>query len=87
MFFTKTMMARLPFSNGLPSYGKRTRKRTRHALENFVYSQENITRESGAEYGQALTVAQFREAIESAGRVPVQRTTTYEFIKEDAVRS
>jgi FO synthase len=45
--------------------------------------EENITRESGAEYGQALTVAQFREAIESAGRVPVQRTTTYEFIKED----
>ncbi len=45
--------------------------------------EENITRESGAEYGQALTVGQFREAIESAGRVPVQRTTTYEFIKEN----
>ncbi len=45
--------------------------------------EENITRESGGEYGQALTVAQFREAIESVGRVPVQRTTTYETIRED----
>lgn len=44
--------------------------------------EENITRESGGEYGQALTVGQFREAIQSAGRVPVQRTTTYEIIEE-----
>ncbi len=48
--------------------------------------EENITRESGAEYGQALTVGQFREAIESVGRVPVQRTTTYETIREDDPR-
>ena len=48
--------------------------------------EENITRESGAEYGQALTVAQFREAIEAAGRVPVQRTTTYERITESDPR-
>jgi 7,8-didemethyl-8-hydroxy-5-deazariboflavin synthase CofH subunit len=48
--------------------------------------EENITRESGAEYGQALTVTQFREAIESMGRIPVQRTTTYEVIKEDDSR-
>ena len=44
--------------------------------------EENITRESGAEYGQALTVSQFREAIAAAGRIPVQRTTTYERIFE-----
>lgn len=45
--------------------------------------EENITRESGAEYGQAMTVGQFRQAIESVGRIPVQRTTTYEIIRED----
>ena len=44
--------------------------------------EENITRESGGEWGQALTVAQFEEAIREAGRIPVQRTTTYEIISE-----
>ena len=48
--------------------------------------EENITRESGGEYGQALTVGQFREAIAAAGRVPVQRSTTYERIPEDDPR-
>jgi len=44
--------------------------------------EENITRESGAEYGQALTVEQFQKAITSAGRIPIQRSTTYEHISE-----
>jgi 2-iminoacetate synthase ThiH len=48
--------------------------------------EENITRESGGEYGQALTVGQFREAIATAGRTPVQRSTTYERIPEDDPR-
>ena len=48
--------------------------------------EENITRESGAEYGQALTVKQFQEAIAEAGRVPVQRRTTYEHIPESDPR-
>lgn len=48
--------------------------------------EENITRESGAEYGQALTVEQFQKAIASAGRIPIQRSTTYEHISEDDSR-
>ena len=48
--------------------------------------EENITRESGAEYGQALTVEQFQKAITSAGRIPVQRSTTYEHISENDPR-
>ncbi|MEE9276591.1 MAG: 5-amino-6-(D-ribitylamino)uracil--L-tyrosine 4-hydroxyphenyl transferase CofH [bacterium] len=44
--------------------------------------EENITRESGAEWGQSLTVGQFEEAIRAAGRIPVQRTTTYEIVRE-----
>ncbi len=48
--------------------------------------EENISRESGAEFGQSLSPAQFNQAIRAAGRVPVQRTTTYEIIREDDPR-
>ncbi len=48
--------------------------------------EENISRGSGSEYGQSLTVSQFNEAIRAAGRVPVQRTTTYDIIRESDPR-
>jgi len=48
--------------------------------------EENISRESGSEYGQSLTPRQFNEAIREAGRIPVQRTTTYDIIREDDPR-
>ncbi len=48
--------------------------------------EENISRESGAEYGQSLSPRQFDEAIAAAGRVPVQRTTTYDIIRRDDPR-
>lgn len=48
--------------------------------------EENISRESGSEYGQSLTPGQFNDAIRKAGRVPVQRTTTYDIIREDDPR-
>ena len=38
---------------------------------------ENISRAAGASHGQLATPEQFRETIRAAGRVPVQRTTTY----------
>ena len=44
--------------------------------------EENISRTSGSEYGQSLSPAQFNAAIREAGRVPVQRTTTYDIIRE-----
>ncbi|MBI3128617.1 MAG: 5-amino-6-(D-ribitylamino)uracil--L-tyrosine 4-hydroxyphenyl transferase CofH [Candidatus Tectomicrobia bacterium] len=44
--------------------------------------EENISRTSGSEYGQSLTPAQFNAAIREAGRAPVQRTTTYDIIRE-----
>ncbi len=48
--------------------------------------EENISRESGAEYGQSLSPAQFNEAIRGAGRIPVQRTTTYDIIRQSDPR-
>ncbi len=45
--------------------------------------EENISRESGSEYGQSLTPKEFNEAILSAGKTPVQRTTNYEIIEQD----
>ena len=45
--------------------------------------EENISRESGSEYGQSLTPQQFNEAILSAGKIPVQRTTNYQIIEQD----
>ena len=45
--------------------------------------EENISRESGSEYGQSLTPQEFNEAILSAGKIPVQRTTNYELIEQN----
>jgi FO synthase len=41
---------------------------------------EIITRSAGAEHGQEVTPQQFREVIESAGREPALRSTTYELL-------
>ncbi|MGH8870594.1 MAG: 5-amino-6-(D-ribitylamino)uracil--L-tyrosine 4-hydroxyphenyl transferase CofH [Acidimicrobiia bacterium] len=41
---------------------------------------EIITRSAGAAHGQELTPQQFRAAIESAGRRPALRSTTYEIL-------
>jgi len=41
---------------------------------------EIITRSAGAEHGQEVTPAQFVEVIESAGRTPALRNTTYEIL-------
>jgi FO synthase len=39
---------------------------------------EIITRSAGASHGQEVTPAQFEEVIRAAGRVPAERTTTYQ---------
>ena len=41
---------------------------------------EIITRAAGAEHGQEVTPAEFREAIEAAGKVPALRNTTYQIL-------
>ena len=41
---------------------------------------EIITRSAGAEHGQEVTPAQFIEVIESVGRAPALRNTTYEIL-------
>jgi FO synthase len=41
---------------------------------------EIITRSAGAEHGQEVTPQEFREVIESAGRRPALRSTTYEIL-------
>jgi 7,8-didemethyl-8-hydroxy-5-deazariboflavin synthase CofH subunit len=41
---------------------------------------EIITRSAGAEHGQEVTPAEFVEVIESVGRVPALRNTTYEIL-------
>lgn len=38
---------------------------------------ENISRAAGASHGQLATPEDFREVITAAGRIPVQRSTTY----------
>jgi FO synthase len=43
---------------------------------------ENISRAAGASHGQLATPEQFQDIIRSAGRVPVQRTTTYGVIED-----
>lgn len=42
---------------------------------------EIITRSAGAEHGQEVTPAQFRQVIEAAGRIPVLRNTVYEALE------
>ena len=41
---------------------------------------EIITRSAGASHGQEVTPKEFRETIESVGRVPALRSTTYEVL-------
>jgi FO synthase len=41
---------------------------------------EIITRSAGAEHGQEVTPQEFRDVIESAGRRPALRSTTYEIL-------
>ena len=43
---------------------------------------ENISRAAGASHGQLATPEQFQEVIRAAGRIPVQRTTTYGVIED-----
>ena len=43
---------------------------------------ESISRAAGASHGQEFTVADMRDLITAAGRVPQQRTTRYGFINE-----
>ena len=38
---------------------------------------ENISRAAGANHGQLATPEEFQQIIRDAGRIPVQRTTTY----------
>jgi FO synthase len=42
---------------------------------------EIITRSAGAEHGQEVTPQEFRDVIESAGRRPALRSTTYEILE------
>ena len=39
---------------------------------------ESISTSAGAQYGQLVKPAQFREMIRDAGRIPAERHTTYE---------
>jgi FO synthase len=43
---------------------------------------ENISRAAGASHGQLATPEDFQRVIRAAGRVPVQRTTTYALIAD-----
>jgi 7,8-didemethyl-8-hydroxy-5-deazariboflavin synthase CofH subunit len=43
---------------------------------------ENISRAAGASHGQLATPADFERTIRAAGRIPVQRTTTYGIIED-----
>jgi FO synthase len=40
--------------------------------------EETISRMAGANHGVRMEVEQFRDAILSIGRIPAERTTTYE---------
>ena len=43
--------------------------------------EESISRESGADFGENLPAEQMRRLIREMGRVPVQRSTTYEVLQ------
>jgi FO synthase len=42
--------------------------------------EETISRMAGSEYGSAMTVRELSDLAAASGRVPRQRTTTYELI-------
>ncbi len=43
--------------------------------------EESISRESGADHGENLPAEEMRRLIRGAGRIPVQRSTTYEILR------
>lgn len=43
--------------------------------------EESISRESGSQYGENLPAEEMRRLIRGAGRVPVERSTTYEILR------
>ncbi len=43
---------------------------------------ESISTSAGAPYGQFVPPAELRRMIRAAGRIPAQRTTTYEILKQ-----
>jgi FO synthase len=46
--------------------------------------EETISRMAGAEWGIRMEPSQFEEAILAIGRIPVERTTTYERVQHNA---
>jgi FO synthase subunit 2 len=42
--------------------------------------EESISRESGAEHGENLPAEEMRRLIREVGRIPVERSTTYEIL-------
>jgi FO synthase len=46
--------------------------------------EESISRESGSQHGENTTAEEFRRLIRECGRVPVERSTTYEVIQRFA---
>ncbi|MGH2739961.1 MAG: 5-amino-6-(D-ribitylamino)uracil--L-tyrosine 4-hydroxyphenyl transferase CofH, partial [Actinomycetota bacterium] len=49
--------------------------------------EETISRMAGAEWGIRMEPDEFQDAIRAIGRIPVERTTTYERIETRAVRT
>ncbi len=43
--------------------------------------EESISRESGADHGENLPAEEMRRLIREVGRIPVQRSTTYEILR------
>ncbi|MDH3519456.1 MAG: hypothetical protein OEM49_03290, partial [Myxococcales bacterium] len=43
--------------------------------------EESVSRESGADHGENLPAEQMRRLIREVGRIPVQRSTTYEIVR------
>ena len=49
--------------------------------------EETISRMAGAEWGIRKEPEEFIEAIREIGRIPAERTTTYERVRRDAARA
>jgi FO synthase subunit 2 len=43
--------------------------------------EESISRAAGATYGQIIGPAEIKRLIRDMGRIPAQRTTTYQILK------
>jgi 2-iminoacetate synthase ThiH len=48
--------------------------------------EETISRMAGAEWGIRMEPSQIRDAITAIGRIPVERSTTYEPLQRNDVR-